>query len=79
MVLKVFSKVPPYTGIGPWMALPSSYKQRVECKMSGNHGNDDNHGNPRYKRVPQTTGLDGAKSPEIPQKEGVLGSEIANR
>ena len=23
MVLKVFSKVSPYTGIGPWMALPS--------------------------------------------------------
>ena len=37
-----------------------SYKQEVECWISGNHvnhGNDENHGNPGCKpRVPQTTG-----------------------
>ena len=43
-----------------------SYKQGVECWISGNygnHGNDENHGNPGCKpRVPQTMGL------EIPEK-----------
>ena len=43
-----------------------SYKQGVECWVSGNHGNhgnDENHGNLGCKpRVPQTMGLE---MPEI--------------
>ena len=39
-----------------------SYKQGVECWIRGNHGNhgiDENHGNPgRKPQVPQTTGLE---------------------
>ena len=39
-----------------------SYKQGAECWISGNHGNhghDENHGNPGCKPpVPQATGLE---------------------
>ena len=36
-----------------------SYKQGVECWISGNHRNNENHRNPGCKpRVPQTTGLE---------------------
>ena len=36
-----------------------SYKQGVECRINGNHVNDENHGNPGCKPwVPQTTGLE---------------------
>ena len=46
----------------------SSYKQGVECWMSGNHrnhGNDENHGNPGCKpQVPETMNL---KLPEKPK------------
>ena len=42
--------------------IPDSYKQGVECRIRGNHGNhenDGNHENPGCKpRVPQTTGLE---------------------
>ena len=51
-------------------ALWDSYKQGLECWISGNHGNhrhDERHGNSGCKpRVPQTTGL------EIPQPRLVL-------
>ena len=30
MVLKVLQKLPPYTGIGPWMALPRKTENAVE-------------------------------------------------
>ena len=35
-----------------------SYNQGAECWTSGNHGNDENHGNPGCKpRVPQKNGF----------------------
>ena len=50
-----------------------SYKQGVECWISGNHGNhknDENRGNPGCKtRVPQTTGLE---TPEIMANGGTI-------
>ena len=39
MILKVLLKFPPYTGIGPWMALPRGFEPEDQAEVCTCNGN----------------------------------------